>query len=710
MTAFHGRVKLADYFRSVVFKRFIRSYLFALLIPVVLLFAFLYMENLRVLEQEVYRLQSTYLSHIQRTLDSAAQRYGTYADVLSGNEDIVQLYRQPHETMTASDMLRIRKLRSDLASYTASDSAINRSLIYLSKSDLLVDTSRALSAEDVTELLAETGILPDDPVQWQRFYSSYHRGNWYSFVNSRGEAILYYAHTVATLLDRNEVCNLIIVLKSGFVADVLRPMEHDDGWVGLYAADGTLLFGQGSENPPDQLPDSIPRDERGQQLVDGILYSYYRSGQTDSWLVSALPEHSIRHALKGARNLAISIFAVCLCLCAAIVYVTTVHNYRPIAQLANMVPEGEDDEYIRLRLALIDAADVRQKLLHHNLFAQRAQADERLIQQLSTPDAGSAIAARVREEGIPATGNCWALSVVTLIDYTDSENNLSELLMLLSEFFSSFAIPPYAILPLISKGCLNLLLNAPTSESHHVTWYQTTFQTALQFLRDNYALDCKVGVSALHDCQQGFSWHHMQQEIQLAYELLSPGNSILCYDILRKDTVQRIAVEHTMTRLMNAALNGDEEQSQRLLAALVDQTQTLVQHTARAERIDHVESEGSDLRLKRRIVEIVQDEYPNPMLNVSYIADKLGKNVDYISRVFKAVTTVGLLDYIHHVRVKAAKDILLDNPSLPISKVATLTGYVGADSLIRAFKRIEGTTPGKYRDTLEGGRRHASES
>ena len=61
---------------------------------------------------------------------------------------------------------------------------------------------------------------------------------------------------------------------------------------------------------------------------------------------------------------------------------------------------------------------------------------------------------------------------------------------------------------------------------------------------------------------------------------------------------------------------------------------------------------------------------------------------------------IGPLEYLHSVRIHAATRLLKENPDLTIRRVAELCGYINIDSFNRAFKRIIGTTAGKYREKL----------
>lgn len=59
-----------------------------------------------------------------------------------------------------------------------------------------------------------------------------------------------------------------------------------------------------------------------------------------------------------------------------------------------------------------------------------------------------------------------------------------------------------------------------------------------------------------------------------------------------------------------------------------------------------------------------------------------------------------LPDYINKIRVDHAKE-LLKNTTDTIGSIAGRVGYMSSNSFIRIFKKIEGITPGQYRDSVE---------
>jgi len=97
------------------------------------------------------------------------------------------------------------------------------------------------------------------------------------------------------------------------------------------------------------------------------------------------------------------------------------------------------------------------------------------------------------------------------------------------------------------------------------------------------------------------------------------------------------------------------------------------------------------------VLSIVNENYSNTELNVGFIADMMGRNLDSLSRAFTKLTGMGLLDYIHSVRIEKSKALLSGGEDFAIQRIARMVGYSNCESYIRAFKRMEGMTPGRYK-------------
>ena len=78
------------------------------------------------------------------------------------------------------------------------------------------------------------------------------------------------------------------------------------------------------------------------------------------------------------------------------------------------------------------------------------------------------------------------------------------------------------------------------------------------------------------------------------------------------------------------------------------------------------ESGGVTEKVKSYIVE----HYKDADLNINIIAEKLQRNPRYISRVFKAETDEGILDFINRIRIDKAK-ILFELGGCTVEEVMT---------------------------------------
>lgn len=108
------------------------------------------------------------------------------------------------------------------------------------------------------------------------------------------------------------------------------------------------------------------------------------------------------------------------------------------------------------------------------------------------------------------------------------------------------------------------------------------------------------------------------------------------------------------------------------------------------------ESKSADDILVRAKVYIEQN-YWNSDLSVTMLGKELGLQGRYLSTLFKEKYQISMLDYISHVRITEAKKLLLEK-NLTIQKIAEKTGFLSDHVFIRAFKKSEGITPGKYKE------------
>ena len=101
-----------------------------------------------------------------------------------------------------------------------------------------------------------------------------------------------------------------------------------------------------------------------------------------------------------------------------------------------------------------------------------------------------------------------------------------------------------------------------------------------------------------------------------------------------------------------------------------------------------------------KCISCIHESYADTMLSVETIAETCGLNSSYISKLFKKEIGIGLLEYLQRYRISRAKEIIRQNPNVRIKELCESVGYANVATFIRVFKKIEGPSPGQYRDML----------
>ncbi|MFE5319405.1 helix-turn-helix domain-containing protein [Paenibacillus sp. NPDC056579] len=118
-------------------------------------------------------------------------------------------------------------------------------------------------------------------------------------------------------------------------------------------------------------------------------------------------------------------------------------------------------------------------------------------------------------------------------------------------------------------------------------------------------------------------------------------------------------------------------------------SQTQMMQTGRS---DHNE------QLLQEITAFIDSHYTDPNLGLNMISEKFSRTPQYISTFFKKTSGQNMTDYIAKRRIDQAKQ-LISKQEMTIAQIAQKVGYTNDLVLIRVFKKMEGITPGKYRDT-----------
>lgn len=243
----------------------------------------------------------------------------------------------------------------------------------------------------------------------------------------------------------------------------------------------------------------------------------------------------------------------------------------------------------------------------------------------------------------------------------------------------------------------------------HTYDYLRSQTPRFSFYRDIKTQKCShLDVPRIADVEKRYIWLITQYEfVKAKQELISFLDTIGSLEGLINRTVQTVIYD-----IVNMTLKGLSVLNQTDVERIFDKF-PLIDEMFRVDNlgslrerclyiidslINHFDTKSMDI--KDKIVAIqsyINEHYTDPNLSVDMLADAFSITAQHLSKSFKEIHGGGIQRYIVGVRIDNGKRLLTANESLSIEQVADETGFTSSQSFIRAFKRMEGVTPGQFR-------------
>ncbi len=96
------------------------------------------------------------------------------------------------------------------------------------------------------------------------------------------------------------------------------------------------------------------------------------------------------------------------------------------------------------------------------------------------------------------------------------------------------------------------------------------------------------------------------------------------------------------------------------------------------------------------VEEYLKENFRNPDVNISMLGNVFDISRSYLSHMFRMQKNISILDFLNHLRIKNAKQ-LLEHTNETLEDIATKCGFLSSSTFIKLFKKNEGITPGVYR-------------
>ena len=138
-----------------------------------------------------------------------------------------------------------------------------------------------------------------------------------------------------------------------------------------------------------------------------------------------------------------------------------------------------------------------------------------------------------------------------------------------------------------------------------------------------------------------------------------------------------------------------------LLKPIKEEELAKVINSIRNNQTEDDEKEDEEPVYDKTIDNVIRDirEHYMEDISLTMLADKYGVSTGHMSNMIKERLQVGFSDYISSLRMQRAKELLRDE-SMSIQEIAEIVGYNDYFYFTKAFKKVVGISPSKYRKSI----------
>lgn len=684
-----------------LFYSWILSYLLVLL-PMMILCYGLYYNNTRVLESNLAGLQQTKAHEYLMFLESSLNGLRVTVNQVYTNPAVVTVTaRNNRAQLKSTDYTHMADIKTMLRSSVRSMGGMREILFYTGASDYAVTSTRVLPLDQLYQITDDSeslwgsqafleGLLSDATSGWLR-------------VGEEPEQLFFCANLMRG-------ARLVCTLSPSHYLDMYEKSPDIREAFALVSANGDVLMQRGDVPISSVLDGAVSVDAWDASTSNAEwLVTVRKMTGWEYFVVTAISREDLSANLLRQSLWMLAAIPFCVLACFLLIFFSAKRHYNPVAGLLKLADEQgldqshDENEYSRLYSLLHKALNDRQKLWDQEAQKRSTKEDQALLSTLSALEAQARVQARFTREGKDFHCPYWCYIEMVLLDFSrDDEDGYSgeDLLSVAQQLVLDMLEQSAHAVALNTHHRLLFLVGLTDDQGTQSLLLKSNLQRAALFLRESYSAEFQCLLSAIlpNPGEEQFSRLSAQLMEQLDNLRQFPdGDTQTVRMYQRLSPVKQQMLLH-VNRLEQDIRDGQYGEVHAGLTALDKLSSELDRESAGDPR----DGDSPEEALKQQVIALVQSQYFDPNLNVSAIARRLGRNPDVVSRIFRQTTHIGPLEYIHYVRIKAARSLLKTNPEMTVRRVAEMCGYATIDSFQRAFKRYVGTTPGRYRENNDG--------
>lgn len=422
---------------------------------------------------------------------------------------------------------------------------------------------------------------------------------------------------------------------------------------------GNRIFGILSESGDVLLTNSDAdiskyKEINGNIEINGADYYAASTSSGDEKLryIVLLPENQYKVKVRLVTGIALVSGLLCLILCLFAAYYFAKKEYVPIERIIKKIgterEEGESEiSFIEKELEKIIEKNLSITLrLNQKGIRLRETSLANLIKYKCemTPEE------LYEEFGIDLrTSSCVLILFEIMSSGVFKETDTNNIKFVISNVFSELMENSAKCYFIQVEKQYVCIVNSDDNNIGDIVYENLEFLS--DFVLENFGIDLKCAISKKADI---YGLPELYSQAQELMKLETVNWRILVHD----EIVEYISEAHT---------------------PVAEEEKNLVQLEDRTERI-HM---------------YINENFTDPMLNISAVASDFGITINHLSRSFRQRYGIKPSEYLLKCRVEKAAE-MLTTTNLNVTEVGAQCGFLNTGMFIRAFKKNYGTTPGMY--------------
>lgn len=749
--------KIKKTFKSTILYAWIFSYVLAVCLPF-LFSAFTLFHSQNIHEKSVISSTETVLSTMGENIYSQISYIESFATKLSTNNYVSDLSSlQPDAPLTPSDYEKIYHLSEHLSEdiFFNTGEYLFRPYVYFHNLDRIIGPSSSYSPEEFYSILLEDSSNADRFTQKDltKFLSRWHKE---TFLRISGEKPqIFYALTVPALYSSQSspVTILVGINLPAMLNNASNLYAFGEGNLLIYDEDGDLILTEGSFDLSEEIQHANIKNNRYKD------YSVIESTAiSNGWkFVYILPRNGIYSEIEIMQAVYTGVFILTLIITVFVIITLVKRNYKPIAGVMNEFNikkkkvGGNEFDLLHDHFKDISTANIEL----HRLDAEKTIKIKQ--HQLSKLLIGyGADDADVAEDALLLPDKDYVVALFTLCSKDENSSSQEAAQSLLRQIISTF-LPTYSfenISTTINGTCCYVFYFEDATSVPRLYEMLKCIVYGAHKNFNHFGFEIICCTSGVHTGAEELSNAYLEALDITALKKVTPHNGIYHFTDIENDTsasyyfplskeqvilsllkegdFESLTTELTelfdinfksesfsldfarclLLDLLNSVLKSCKNESDQNITLNIDVKATIrfilnctdisvatntVMNVFKT-YCDEIKIQkiGSNDDLSYRIVSYIKENFSNPEMSVTAIADTFHMNRNYLSKLFKEQQNINLHDFINEIRVQKAKN-LLANTDMSLGEICDNTGFGSYRTFIRVFKQTEGVTALEYK-------------